>query len=155
MNNLKYALFAAMLVLIGAGCFGRTTTTLELPPAPSADITAKTGEEELKPYYVAYSAEAAAQAREEGRPIVYYFWASWCPICRADEPIIKFRIENSGLPIAGFRVNFDTQSDLKAQYKVPYQHTTIFLNANGEEVARLNGPVSDAEFTAALEKTVR
>jgi thiol-disulfide isomerase/thioredoxin len=108
-----------------------------------------------KPYYIAYSAEAAAQARAEGRPIVYYFWAAWCPICRADEPIIKARIENSGLPIAGFRVNFDTQSDLKAKYRIPYQHTTVFLNAKGEEVARLNGPVGDAEFNAGLARAAK
>lgn len=106
--------------------------------------------ETRRPYYIAYSAEAAAQARAEGRPIVYYFWAAWCPICRADEPIIKARIEGSGLPIAGFRVNYDTQSDLKARYKIPYQHTTVFLNAEGEEVARLSGPVGDAEFLAKL-----
>lgn len=102
------------------------------------------------PYYIAYSAEAAAQARAEGRPVVYYFWAAWCPVCRADEPVIKARIEGSGLPIAGFRVNFDAQTDLKARYKIPYQHTTVFLNAEGEEVARLSGPVGDAEFLAKL-----
>lgn len=104
----------------------------------------------LKPYYVSYSAEAAAQARAEGRPVVYYFWAAWCPICRADEPVIVARIEKSGLPVAGFRVNYDTEPALKTKYKIPYQHTTVFLDAEGVEVARLNGPVGDAEFAANL-----
>ena len=54
--------------------------------------------------------------------------AGWCPICRADEPLIKSRIENSGLPIAGFRVNYDTEAELKAKYKIPYQHTTVFYS---------------------------
>ena len=148
-------ILTAALMLIGAGCPLKTSPVLELPtvppsaePAPDPSIEPQTPN--LAPYYISYSPEAAARATREGRPIVYYFWAAWCPICKADEPIINARIENSGLPIAGFRVNFDAQSDLKAQYKIPYQHTTVFLNAAGVEVARLNGPVSDAEFNANL-----
>lgn len=103
------------------------------------------------PYYVAYSADAVAKAVAERRPVVLYFWASWCPICRADEPLIKARIESSGLPISGFRVNFDVEKELKAKYGVPYQHTTVILFPDGTEAERFTGPVDDATFVAALE----
>ena len=107
----------------------------------------------LEPYYIAYTADGAAKAASQGRPVVYYFWASWCPICRAEEPKVKDRIENSNLPIAGFRVNYDTETELKTRYKIPYQHTTVFLNKKGEEVGRLSGPSTDAEFNALLTKS--
>lgn len=105
-----------------------------------------------KPYYIAYTKDVAEAALAEGRPVVYYFWAAWCPICRAEEPSIKSWIETSEHPVAGFRVNYDTESSLKAQYKIPYQHTTVFLNAAGEEVERFSGPVSESEFREALAK---
>lgn len=116
----------------------------ETPSAPSVRA--------LSPYYVAYSADGLAKARAERRPVALYFWASWCPICRADEPIIKQRVESSGLPIAGFRVNFDTEKELKAKYAVPYQHTTVFLLPDGAESERFTGPVDEATFVAALKK---
>jgi len=108
-----------------------------------------------QPYYIAYTADVAADAQAEGRPVVYYFWAAWCPICKAEEPTLKAWIESSEHPIAGFRVNYDTESALKAKFKVPYQHTTIFLNANGEEVERFSGPVTEAQFRAALALAAR
>jgi thioredoxin 1 len=106
----------------------------------------------LEPYYVAYTADGASKALAQGRATVLYFWAAWCPICRADEPKIKARIEGSDLPVAGFRVNYDVESDLKAKYKIPYQHTAVFLDKAGVEVERLSGPVDDATFLAALKK---
>lgn len=170
-NVLKFAVASAAIILIGQGCV--QTAPVDLPTQPPSDAMMKKDEgavapkedeatmrkeegaavkADLKPYYIAYSTGAAAQALKDGRGVVYYFYASWCPICRADEPIVKARVENSGLPVAGFRVNYDEETALKAKYKIPYQHTTVFLNAKGEEVERLNGPVDDATFQAALKK---
>jgi thiol-disulfide isomerase/thioredoxin len=176
MNDMKHMFkvtaFVAVILLIGAGCPLKPAPTLELPSAPPPSIAEPRAESDgatapeasperaresrdLSPYYIAYSPEAVAAARKEGRPIVYYFWAVWCPICKAEEPKIKSWIENSGLPVAGFRVNFDTQSDLKSQYKVPYQHTTIFFDKNGVEVDRNFGPVTEAEFLDDLKRAAR
>lgn len=107
---------------------------------------------EARPYYIQYSAAAASDAMADGYGVMLYFYAAWCPICRAEEPNIKSWVEGSSLPVAGFRVNFDTEKDLKSKHKIPYQHTAVFLNAVGEEVERFNGPVTEAEFRAALAK---
>jgi thiol-disulfide isomerase/thioredoxin len=106
----------------------------------------------VNPYYIAYSAKAAQDAAADGYATVLYFYAPWCPICRAEEPKLKGWIETSNLPIAGFRVDYDSEKDLKSKYGIPYQHTTVFLNAKGEEVERFSGPVAEAEFRAALAK---
>lgn len=120
-----------------------TTPAPQPEPAPAPAPT---------PFYISYTPGQYQKALADKRPVVLYFWASWCPICRADEPVIKQRIESSGLPVAGFRVDFDTQSDLKQQFRIPYQHTTVMLDADGNESARFTGPVDDATFTAALKK---
>ena len=172
----KLALASAALLLIGQGCPSPASTPLsDLPTEPPAmmedegsmmkdedadedgtmmgeDSMMKDEEEALKPYYIAYTATQAEAAMKEGRGTVLYFWAAWCPICRAEEPKLKAWIEGSELPIAGFRVNYDTETALKAQYRIPYQHTTVFLNASGVEVERFSGPVDEATFLAALKK---
>ncbi len=170
------AILPAILLLIGAGCAPTVSTTPE-PAAmmekkdgtammPKEDATtsdammvkdeAETPDKMMAPAatptYADYSPEAAAKAFADGKGVVYYFWASWCPICKAEEPKLQQWITNSKLPIAGFRVNFDTEKELKAKFKIPFQHTTVFLNAKGEEVERFNGPVDEANFIAALKK---
>lgn len=164
--KLKLFAAAAAFILVGAGCtFTQTAEVGDLPTTPPQDAMMEDDASEssvksqkskvAKPYYIAYTADVAAQAQAEGRSVVYYFWAAWCPICKAEEPKLKAWIESSEHPIAGFRVNYDTESALKAKFKVPYQHTTIFLNANGEEVERFSGPVTEAQFRTALALAAR
>lgn len=163
-HMLKPFLATAVLTLAGAGC-ALFVPPSDLPTTPPAAVTTgETGNATAtlteggdpattpEPYYVAYSEAQAAAALKEGRGIVLYFWAAWCPICKAEEPKLRAWIEASGLPIAGFRVNYDTETALKAKYKIPYQHTTVFLNARGEEVERFSGPVDEATFLSALKK---
>lgn len=176
---MNFILAASAIVLIGAGCL-RPAPVADLPTAPpesaaeaptpepptpapvaqsddlsvgaEAGATSAPKPVSLEPYYVAYTADGASKALAQGRATVLYFWAAWCPICRAEEPKLKGWIEDSNLPVAGFRVNYDVESELKARYKIPYQHTTVFLNAEGEEVERFSGPVDEATFVAALKK---
>lgn len=182
LNTSKLAVLSAACVLIGAGCtpVAPSNAVPSEPPAMMKTEEQKTDDammkkeetvpaeammekktpdadgammkEERKPSYADYSAAQSEQAMREGRAVVYYFWASWCPICKAEEPKVKSWIEQSNLPVAGFKVNYDTEAALKAKYKIPYQHTTVFLNAKGEEVERFNGPVEEAVFKAALVK---
>jgi thiol-disulfide isomerase/thioredoxin len=161
---------AVILLLLGAGC--PASEPLEIPAAPpgpaedGAPTGAPAGEPSggastggtraaATPYYVMYSADAVEKARAEGRAMVLYFWAGWCPICVADEPLIKRRIESSGLPIAGFRVDFDAEKSLREKYRVPYQHTTVMLGRDGVEAERFTGPVDEATFVGALQNVAK
>jgi thioredoxin 1 len=107
------------------------------------------------PYYIAYTADGVAKAQAEGRPVVLYFFAAWCPICVAEDPKIKAWVEAASVPVAGFRVDYDQEKELKARYKIPYQHTTVFLNAQGEEVERFTGPKSQVDFEAAFARAAK
>ena len=112
------------------------------PPVVSAPVS--------KPFYISYSAEQYARARAAGQPILLYFWASWCPICRAEEPKIKATVEAGSSVIAGFRVNYDVEKSLEKQFGVTYQHTTVILDSKGRESARFTGPVAEGDLSAAI-----
>ncbi len=66
--------------------------------------------------------------------VFLYFYATWCPICRAEAPEFYSAFnEIKSDKIVAFRINFndgDTDADEKAlaqQFQVPYQHTKIIL----------------------------
>jgi thiol-disulfide isomerase/thioredoxin len=74
--------------------------------------------------------------------IVLYFYANWCPICRAEFPVAESAFGSlSGDDVIGFRVNFndnetdDAEVSLARQFGVAYQHTKVFVK-NGQRVLK-------------------
>jgi thiol-disulfide isomerase/thioredoxin len=73
---------------------------------------------------------------------VLYFFANWCPICRAEFPLMEQAFNDiTHDQVVGFRVNFndsDTDGDevsLARQYGVAYQHTKVFVK-NGQRILK-------------------
>lgn len=74
--------------------------------------------------------------------VVLYFYANWCPICKAEFPKLQQVFNELTIDqIIGFRVNYNdnqTDSDEKAlasQYGVAYQHTKVFIK-NGQRIGK-------------------
>ncbi|MBI1833335.1 MAG: thioredoxin family protein [Candidatus Andersenbacteria bacterium] len=68
--------------------------------------------------------------------IVLYFYANWCPICRAEFPKTETAFnELISDQVVGFRVNFnDNETDefeeeLAREHGVAYQHTKVFVRS--------------------------
>jgi cytochrome c biogenesis protein CcmG/thiol:disulfide interchange protein DsbE len=112
--------------------------------------------------------DAAAYA---GEPLVVNFFGSWCGPCAMEAPDLATFAEQSGAQMVGVAVN-DTEEDalafmdeyglsfplvmddnsLGAEYGITGVPTTIFFDAQGQEVDRLVGASSLDQFNAALAK---
>jgi thiol-disulfide isomerase/thioredoxin len=73
-------------------------------------------------------------ANRAGKLVVLYFYADWCPICRAEFPKMQSAFnELTTSDVVGFRVNYrdgSTDADEEAlarEFGVAYQHTKVFV----------------------------
>lgn len=74
--------------------------------------------------------------------VALYFYANWCPICRAEFPKMQNAFDQlQDDNVVGFRVSYndnetdDSEKDLAREFGVSYQHTKVFLK-NGERVLK-------------------
>lgn len=93
-----------------------------------------------------YSNSNYQNAIASDKLVVLYFYANWCPICRAEFPMMEEAFKSlPGDDVVGIRVNFkDTMTDkdeeeLAKQFDVPYQHYKVFFR-DGNEI--LSSPES-------------
>ena len=85
--------------------------------------------------FIDYNTADYDKALSEGRTVLLYFYANWCPICRVEiqDTEAAFR-ELTDPRIVGFRVNYnDDETDgdeesLARQYGIAYQHTKVILH---------------------------
>lgn len=90
------------------------------------------------------------QAVKTGKPVVVDFAADWCPVCRAQKPVISAILqapEMAGVTL--FVANFDTESGLKKALRVNGQSTLVVFKA-GKEVARSTGQTHQEPLQALL-----
>lgn len=87
--------------------------------------------------YYDFSQKQFEKALDEGKVVYLEFYATWCPICIAQESdIIKGLNELNDPNVIGFRVNYkDNDTDefekkLAEKYNVTYQHTKVILVDN-------------------------
>lgn len=67
---------------------------------------------------------------------VYFFHASWCPICKSiDEEISS---DTSAIPtgVTMIKTDFDSATDLRKKYGVTTQYTFVQVDDNGNETAQ-------------------
>lgn len=81
-------------------------------------------------------------AIKSNKLIVLYFYANWCPICKAEFPKMQSAFDElKSDKVIAFRVNYkdsDTDQDEEAlakQFGVAYQHTKVFVK-NGERILK-------------------
>jgi hypothetical protein len=82
---------------------------------------------------------------------ILFFYAAWCPECRAFEQAINSGEISDGVQV--LRVNYDTESALKAQHQVTLQSTFVRVNAEGQQVSKWVGYGQDKSLGAIRDNT--
>lgn len=166
-GNIGMILVIVVLVLLAGGVFVFKGSTDKSSPQEKVVITeeaAMTAQSAGKilagktSFYREFSKSEYEKALAENKIIFLDFYASWCPICRGEEPeIIAGFNELSTEKIAGFRVNYndpDTDEDekkLAKEFDIPYQHTKVIL-VDGKEVLKDGDAWDKTKFLEEINK---
>ncbi len=101
-----------------------------------------------------YSQAKFDAATKAGKPVLIEVWASWCPVCRAQDPIIQSLMkepEFAGLTI--LTVDFDKEKALLRTLNVAKQSTLIAFKGT-TETGRTTGDTSPAGIRALTQKAL-
>ena len=97
--------------------------------------------------YVQYSKAIFDQSKDLRR--VLYFYATWCPSCKAANEDFSTNTNKIPKDVVVIRINYndpDTdaeEKDLAKKYGITYQHTFIQIDANGKRLMKWNGGQTD------------
>ena len=111
-------------------------------PNTNDEVTTNSSAGSLAPggSYVDYSEETVAAAQAEGKRVVLFFHASWCPTCKAlEQELLSSSIEALPSDVVIVKTDYDTQIELKQKYGVTYQHTLVQIDGQGNQVAKWSG----------------
>ena len=101
-----------------------------------------------------FDAKAFAAAQASGKPVLIEVSAPWCPVCKAQKPILSSlsaKPEFAGM--AMFEVDFDSQKDALKLLNVQKQSTLVVFKGKAE-AGRSTGDTNPAAIEALLKKAI-
>lgn len=101
-----------------------------------------------------FSDAALEAAQKADKPILVEIAAVWCPVCRAQKPILEGLAKNEKFKdFVFFKIDFDTQ---KAEWRKlnAQRQSTLIVFKGGKEVGRSVGDTNAASIEALLAKAL-
>lgn len=142
-----------------------TSTPTPTAPPPTPDLPVAPMPGNRAPLFTLNGPDGQSVSLDDlrGKPTIINFWATWCPPCRQELPVLESTFENYREQINFVAVNLrespgtvqpfadkmgltfpivlDTDSVVSQQYQVRGIPTTLFLDARGVVVNRHVGPL--------------
>ena len=101
-----------------------------------------------------FDAAAFAAAQKAGKPVFVAIHATWCPICKAQAPILSELMADSKFKnLTYFTIDFDSQKDLVRRFGAQKQSTLISFKGDKEE-GRSVGDTNRGSISALLNKVL-
>lgn len=98
-----------------------------------------------------FSKDQYDMAMKDGKTVVVDFYASWCPTCKKQEPILNEIASMKGYEnVVALRADFDKEKDLKKSLNVSKQSTVVVFKG-GKEVSRKTGSTSKDELKKLID----
>ena len=103
--------------------------------------------------HVPFTRAAFEAAQAAGKPILVDIYAPWCPVCRAQEPILEsLQAQPANAELVVFRVDFDNQRDVVRSFRAQRQSTLIAYRG-ATETGRSVGDTNAASLARLLAST--
>ena len=103
---------------------------------------------------VPFDAAAFEAAQKSGKPAIVEISAPWCPVCKAQKPILaKLAADPRFKDLTVFDIDFDSQKDLVRKFGARSQSTLIAYKGTNE-VGRSVGETQPEYIEALLEKAL-
>ena len=104
---------------------------------PAKD-TIMTVDPEGQPFYVDFN-QTQYDRHLGSDPMILFFHASWCPLCRKSDEVLLEALGNLKGGIIWFKVDYDTEIELRKKYGITYQDSFVVIGRNGEVLKKRNG----------------
>ncbi len=150
-----YILIGVVVVLLGIGAY-----QMQKPAAPGSDHInsgsmmkkdeyPETGEKMMQKMTdvtgmmqkseVDGEYDVTAGVPVAGMKNVLFFYASWCPTCRAADADITTKQSSIQKGLVIHKVDYDSATELKQKYGVTYQHTLVQVDEKGDMITKWSG----------------
>lgn len=102
---------------------------------------------------VPFDEGAFDKAQEQGQPILVVVSSPWCPICKAQKPILaRLGADPKYRDLAIYEIDFDTQKSLVRRFEARMQSTLIAFKGR-KEIGRSVGETQPEWIEVFLEGT--
>ncbi len=178
MRRSTIGVFLGVVVLMALLGYGLVRLSSAAPASPSEPIALRSGKQASDFSIKLFSGDGFRLSDQRGKVVVVNFWASWCPPCREEAPVLERAwqaYKDKGVVFVGvdvwdtekdalsfikeFGITYSNGPDPNGEIAIDYGLTgvpeTWFIDREGRLVRRWTGALTDEQITAFIEEARR